>query len=62
MVGKIGDRTAGAILVLMCGATLYALAMTSAAKKANLIGVKAQDDKSAVRDFQEKLKAFERQN
>lgn len=62
MVGKIGDRAASAILMVMCGATLYALAMTSAAKKANLTGVKPIDKTSAVRDFEEKLKAFERQN
>jgi hypothetical protein len=62
---KIGDRVSMAVMVLVSGGTLFALAMTSAAKKAGLTGapISAQAPPSAdqvQKDFQDRLKALEK--
>ncbi len=54
-----------AVMVLVSGGTLFALAMTSAAKKAGLTGapVNGQSFPSAnqvQKDFQDRLKALEK--
>ncbi len=53
------------IMVLVSGGTLFALAMTSAAKKAGLTGapISGQSQPSAdqvQKDFQDRLKALEK--
>jgi hypothetical protein len=62
---KIGDRISMTIMVLVSGGTLFALAMTSAAKKAGLTGapISGQSQPSAdqvQKDFQDRLKALEK--
>lgn len=52
-----------AMLVAVCGGTFVAVALTSSAKKANLIGgspSKEGAQPSPVKDFDDRLKALER--
>ena len=62
---KIGDRISMAVMVLVGGGTLVALALTSAAKKAGLTGVPQNSNQpsspeKAHQEFQERLKALEK--
>lgn len=60
---RVGDRLSMAMLVAVCGGTFVAVALTSSAKKANLIGgspSKEGAQPSPVKDFDDRLKALER--
>lgn len=62
---KIGDKLSMAMLVFVCGGTLVALGMTSAAKKAGLTGVPPSSQRPSSpdkqhQDFQDRLKALEK--
>lgn len=60
MVRISSDRATLAVLFAVCGGTLVALAMTSAAKKANMIGPPRAPKKPSLDDFDERIKRLEK--
>jgi hypothetical protein len=59
-MAKIGDRLSMFALVVACGGTFLALALTSAAKKANLLGPPAPPPWAADERFDDRLKALDK--
>ena len=57
---KIGDRLSMTVMLVVCAGTFTALAMASAAKKANLIGSGNKQSDDSERSFHERLKALEK--
>ena len=62
MVRRFGDRLSMGLLVAVCGGTFMALAITSAAKKANNLGrPQLHAGPADTKNFDERLKALEKQ-